>query len=560
MSNPIQTNMPLEPPDPASSRLAALQASLRPKKTMRIAVSGGVLVTETERQILDTPDFQRLRGIRQLALAHLVYPTALHTRFDHSLGTLYWAARMVQSIRENAHNGETERSISTEQEVLIRLYALLHDVTHIPFGHTVEDELELLVRHDQNAERIQRFLGPDSDIGRIIVTAYGTEVLDKLHDIYVWGGDPGGRTFPAEDVFIHDLVSNTVCADLLDYLQRDDHFCNLGVPLEYHFVNFLYLANDQHSQRRVFVRLWKDDKTISGGRPRRDILTDLCRLLETRYLIAERVYFHHAKVAAGVMLGRAIQESLLAGEIDERFMWEMTDEVLLAQLRSSGSDLAQRLATEVSQRRLYKEYYAFGWQDVEKPQAQSHFANQYDDVIQIRLGSAERRREFEDQIADIIRAEPADVLIYAPTRKMNRKEAEANVFWEGHPTKLKDVSDPVVGPRLEATLEAHRMLWSIRILVRPSLTPAQRLFAKQLCEIELLTQAAERREKQEAIYAQIVERALAEENRRIPTSAQEFRRKVEGVVEELMAPGHLGEGFSKRLRAAIGRTFPDALA
>jgi len=91
---------------------------LKPKKTMQIAVSGGVLVTEAERQILDTPDFQRLRGIRQLGLAHLVYPTALHTRFDHSLGVLHMASRMVQAIRDNAHGRPEERIISDEQVAL----------------------------------------------------------------------------------------------------------------------------------------------------------------------------------------------------------------------------------------------------------------------------------------------------------------------------------------------------------------------------------------------------------------------------------------------------------
>src|ERR1017187_5931329 len=118
---------------------------LKLKKTMHIAVSGGVLVTETELRILDTPDFQRLRGIRQLGLAHLVYPTALHTRFDHSLGTLQMAARMVQAIRDNAQGGAPdERAIANEHIALIRIYALVHDITHIPFGHSIEDELKLL--------------------------------------------------------------------------------------------------------------------------------------------------------------------------------------------------------------------------------------------------------------------------------------------------------------------------------------------------------------------------------------------------------------------------------
>jgi HD superfamily phosphohydrolase len=533
-----------------------MQPSLRPKKTMQIAVSGGVLVTRTELDIIDTPDFQRLRGIRQLGLAHLVYPSALHTRFDHSLGTLEMAARMIQAIRDNAHSDDTERGITDEQVILSRLYALLHDVTHIPFGHTVEDELQLLTRHDTNEERIDRFLGTDSAIGRIVARDFGQNVLTELLAIYRWNGEAATRQFPAENVFIHDIVSNTVCADLLDYLLRDNHFCNLGVALEYHFLKFLYLRRDDAGQKRLFVRLWKDDAT--GGRPRRDTLTDLCRLLETRYLMAERVYFHHAKIAASAMLGRAIQEAQDVGEVREEFMWDKTDEVFLSELTASRSDLAAQLAKEVSVRRLYKQQHAFGWEDVQKTQAQYHLANQYDDVIQARIGNPSERREFENQLADIIGAQPGDVLLYAPTRKMNRKEAEMNVLWEGHPAQLKDIDDAVVQPRLHATLDAHKLLWSIRLLVRSSLTREQRQLAQDLCEIELLSHKREQSTKQRTVYKQVVERALAADDRRIPTSAREYEQRVGEVVDELLIPAHRGAPFSKRLTAAVGRVFPTA--
>jgi HD superfamily phosphohydrolase len=550
-----QTEMPLRIEAQAKDR-GDLPDFLKPKKTMQIAVSGGVLITETEWRILDTPDFQRLRGIRQLGLAYLVYPTALHTRFDHSLGTLHMAAKMMQAVRDNSHVSRDERLISDNQIALARLYALLHDITHIPFGHSIEDELELLVRHDENPSRINHYLGPDSQIGQLITEKFGVAFLQQLLEIYKWDGKPENRAFSADDVFIHDLVSNTVCADLLDYLLRDNFFCNLGVSLEYHFTKFLYLSKDKDNQRRLFVRLWKNDQ--EGGRPRRDTLSDLCRLLETRYLIAERVYFHHAKIAAGAMLGRAIQEAQSEGEINEEFMWDMTDEVLLDRLRNSGNELAKRLAVEVSNRRLYKEYHTFGWEDVEKPQAQSHLKNQYDDIIQGTIGNPSKRREFENQISDIIGAEPGDVLIYAPTRKMNRKEAEMNVLWKGHPSQFKDIDDLVVRPRLNATLDAHKLLWCIRLLVRRSLTPRQKQVARDLCEIGLLSHSGDRPDKQRAIYKQLVEGALDAENRIIPTNIRDYLSRVDAIVQDLMAAAHGGKSFSKRLTDSIKQHFPEA--
>ncbi len=245
---------------------------LKPKKTMQIAVSGSVLVTEAEREIIDTPDYQRLRRIRQLGLAYLVYPTALHTRFDHSLGTLHMADRMMSAIRENAKVSPEERLISDEQVALTRIYALVHDITHIAFGHTIEDELGLFKRHDENLDRTNHFLGASSDIGQIVQKHFGEEFHKRLLDIYSWDENPDTRSFPADEAFIHDIVSNTVCADLLDYLQRDNYFCNLGVSLAYHFMKYLYLSKDNKDQRRVFVRLWKSDD--GGGKPRRDILTE----------------------------------------------------------------------------------------------------------------------------------------------------------------------------------------------------------------------------------------------------------------------------------------------
>src|SRR6266849_1535548 len=97
-----------------------------------------------------------------------------------------------------------------------------------------------------------------------------------------------------------------------------------------------------------------------------------------------------------------------------------------------------------------------------------------------------------------------------------------NVLWKGHPEQFKNIDDPVVLPRLNATLDAHKLLWSIRLLVRRSLTPAQQLLAKDLCEIELLSDIKERPDTTRSIYGQVAERALAAENRRIPSSASEY--------------------------------------
>src|SRR5687768_10896385 len=130
------------------------------RKLIRDAVHGDVEMGALEVELMDTPEFQRLRGIKQLGTAYLVFPSAVHTRFEHSLGTSWMAHRVLQAVRRSS-------AVSSDDETVIRVAALLHDITHIPFGHTLEDERRVLPRHDKDEDRAQYFL-KDSAIGRIL--------------------------------------------------------------------------------------------------------------------------------------------------------------------------------------------------------------------------------------------------------------------------------------------------------------------------------------------------------------------------------------------------------
>ena len=158
------------------------------KRTIRIAVTGDVQLTAAEAAVVDARDFQRLRGVRQLGTVNLVYPTALHTRFDHSLGTLSKADEMVRALAKNGV-GVDGPQISSEQRRLARMYALLHDIAHVPFGHTFEDEYQLLQRHDRNAARIAHFLGLDSEIGMIVRKMQSDRFYERLMAVRSWAHD-----------------------------------------------------------------------------------------------------------------------------------------------------------------------------------------------------------------------------------------------------------------------------------------------------------------------------------------------------------------------------------
>ena len=531
--------------------VGALPSSvLRPTKTIRIAVSGDVLLTELEIRLIDTRDFQRLRGVRQLGTACLVYPTSLHTRFDHALGTLAMAARMVNHIRTNRHNTDEESSITPLQEVLVRLYALLHDVPHIPYGHTLEDELNLLKRHDENEERLNHFFGPDSEIGKKIVSqlgpALGRTVVDKLLQIYGWDKS----TSLCGNEFIHDIVSNTVCADLLDYLARDNHFCNLGVPLEYRFLNFLYLHR-RGAQKRVFVRLAKHRTKI----PRRDTLTDLCRLLETRYLIAERVYFHHAKIASSAMIGRAVHDCIRAQELSENGLYNHTDDSLIQALAASEATVAAELGQSVRDRRLYKELHKYQRVEFDGVQGQDHSLSVLEAVAEA-LGHPRSRTEFEDRVAEEIGAKKGSVLVYCPPEKMNLKIARMNVMWKGRETEFGDIDDPIIGPRLKEIISAHRQLWGVWLLGSRALDNDQGQLAEEAFRLEFLTPPDQKATRRREYHRHLVDRALRLRNRKVTLgSTRAYQERRDKVVDDMVAIASDNRAFEVRLEASLKRHF-----
>jgi len=577
-SAPYQTSLlsPEVPPEDPFKQF------LIPHKTVRIAVSGDVYITEVEKDIIDTPDFQRLRGIRQLGTVQYVYPTAIHTRFDHSLGTLCMADRMIQAIKNNMHSEADERKIDTKQEILARLYALLHDLTHVPFGHTIENELGLLTEHDHNPKRILHFLGPGSDIWRIITNLgdklyrktgnelydkLGKELYDRFMAIYIWDEKKSfaervkenkawdelqdWKTIKSEDAFIHDLVSNTVCADLLDYIARDNYFCNLGGSMEYRFINFLYLSTDSDGRRHVFVRLWKKGKNV----PRRDTLTDLARLLEARYLLAERAYFHHAKIISGCMLGRAVQDMIIAGSLSEEQLYQHTDDTLLHAMGASDvPTTTARLARALIGRKLYYIAKEYEWKDFDVLQAHDHEESQ-EAIVKARFIDAIERRKLEDCIAAEIGADPGDVLIYAPPRSMNPKAADMRVKWKGQSKCLREIDDLIMKPRLKEIVDSHWMLWKLYVIAKRDLTDPQKSLLSEACEIHLVCPNDAKEEKQNQYYGHILEHRFLQ-NMSLTLKPSGYRVALSSAAKELRTIStDKQHSFDDRCNEAIKKHF-----
>lgn len=405
-------------------------------KTIRDAVHGDMRFDEAEMAVIDTAPVQRLRGIKQLGTSNLVFPSAGHSRFEHSLGTCWITKRMLASLERS---GE---SITPLDRRTASLAALLHDVTHVPFGHTFEDERRLFPRHDQDRARMEHFLGMPDLARALAQSGAGERVCSVLLD----KGE--GTVNPP---FVRDLVSGTVCADLLDYLKRDALHCGLALDYDERLYHYFGLADG-----RLVVRLHKE------GSFRRDALTELVHLLQIRYSLTERVYYHHAKIVAGAMVSRALEMVLESGAFDRAELYALRDDSFLArleQLRDAVPGLGDVL-DDLATRRLYRRVYlltlaGLGREGLSGPERDRLAERFHSDTA--------GRRRVERQIAAELGIPEAHVLIYCPAPDMALKEADVPV--EVAPGEVRPLAE-LGHPDVSALREKHRGLWRFYVCLR----------------------------------------------------------------------------------------------
>ncbi len=415
-------------------------------RKLRDAVHKDIYLTDEEMAALDTPQMQRLRGIRQLGAAYYVYPSAQHTRFEHCLGTCWMAKRIVSRIES-----EGGFALPEQQKRAVFLAALVHDVTHIPFGHTFEDERRLLERHDRSAARYDRLLGSGELADLLGSSEAGRLVLTMLSP---------GRELPAPQQHLWQIIGGTIGADLLDYLKRDNYFC--GLCYEYDERVFHYF-------RVVDGRLVLDMQ--QGGFFRRDALSEVTNLLRIRYVLSERVYYHHAKIAAGVMISKAIERALASG-LQERDLCHFTDDALLYHLteRFGGDAALRELLDGFRQRRLFKRCYmlsrGIGEEDVRLAVRKYH------------LNENEGRSAAERRIADALGTDEHRVAVYCAPAGMALKEADVPVAMPGGElTRLSALNSE----EIRLLKHQHEALWKLYVFLSPALT-GKAAEAGRICE------------------------------------------------------------------------------
>ena len=332
-----------------------------------------IRVDPTAERLLDTGVVQRLRYVRQLGLAHLVYPGATHSRFEHALGAYHLARRTLARL----HDEGALEGVAADDGAVIAAAALLHDVGHYPFSHALE---EIGVPHH---EEVSRPLLVDGEVAAILRGEIAPDAPERIYALVC-----GTSMSP-----LQGLISGSLDLDKMDYLKRDALMC--GVPYgeidEDRLMHALVLLDDPATGRRaVGVRT----KGLSA----------LESLLFAKYQMYRNVYWHHAVRSATAMYKRMVEDALGDGALEITALGRYTDEGLLSTLEVTAKGQVRALLHDLLARRLFKRAF-------EAPAAALPM-----DSLEWIADDRDRARRAENAIAKKLGLAPDDVLLDFPAK------------------------------------------------------------------------------------------------------------------------------------------------
>ena len=287
-----------------------------------------VRVYDNELKIIDTPIFQRLRRIRQLSGAHLIYPGAQHTRFEHSLGVMHIASMAGQALAEKG-------IVSSDDIQNLRLAGLLHDIGHGPFSHLFEEIFE--EKRKISHEDLGRDIILKTEIGDIISkNGFDKKLITKLAF-----GD-------SKLQFMNEIISGVLSADIMDYLLRDGYFTGAEH------------AKIDHHRLTHSLDVYKNKLALD-----KSSLVNFETMMISRFQMFKAVYFHKTVRAGEVMLLEAMD--LAEGELGLSSMnldeyLKLSDDVILAKLlnlpeHNSKLKASKKIATDYLNRNLFKSVF-----------------------------------------------------------------------------------------------------------------------------------------------------------------------------------------------------------
>jgi len=419
------------------------QESGNKDKIIHESIWGTHLYHSKEIAMLDTPLIQRLRRVHQTGLAFYTFPTAVHSRFDHTLGTINMCSKLVDELQEKE---ECKKYIDAKLKPTIRMAALLHDCGHGIFSHTSEEVYGL-------SQDIQDVLSEDDSFKSkpkphevlsclIIKTERFKEFFEKVNpdlsisDLvkYITGNEENNSKFKAE------ILNSIYDGDKIDYVHRDAHFC--GLPLRVDLDRLWYGINimDIPIDGKVYKKL---SISHNSTEPLEQILFHRTMLFPTLY--------QHQKVRACDCMFKGIVEYIKANDLKvhmgernvtfqnpEDYLWGTDDDFLAIGLNIENVWLKNRLK-DITTRNLFHRAITIASRTVD-----DNDSPEYARILALRENSTKAYGELR-QLATRISAEaskkgidviPEDIWIDLPQNvKPSRDVTESFVFIEKDKSK-----------------------------------------------------------------------------------------------------------------------------
>lgn len=251
-------------------------------KKINCPLYGFILITPRMRSIIDTPEFKRLHDLRQLGLTYLIYPSANHTRFEHSLGVSHLAKILATSLQKN----QPELQITDNEIELIQIAGLIHDIGHGPFSHLYDDEFSPTYHHEKRGQ----------DILSKMLKKYNLSFTEKEINFINDCIEPPKQL---ERNYKYQIVSNKHCSidvDKIDYIQRDNYHLGFGLNEKY-----LRLIHD--------CRVVQFNGSLVLGWPNK-LEDEVLSLFASRYRLHKKVYNHHTVKAGEYSLKKILKKVL----------------------------------------------------------------------------------------------------------------------------------------------------------------------------------------------------------------------------------------------------------
>jgi hypothetical protein len=314
---------------------------------------GFITVDDLEQRIIDTPQFQRLRRIMQLGTSFLVYPSATHTRFEHSLGVLEASTLIFNRLVSDPDNLEIlgwkdDKDKVVKFRKLLRLASLLHDIGHPPFSHAGEGLLPQEKKHEDFSYNII----VNTKLKDIIDDNLGDGSAIRVAEIAV------NKAKSQDDIFLSKILNGEIGSDRIDYLTRDSY--HLGVAYgrfdQHRLLNILHVCESPEVEKDGEME--KDGKGGPGLAIEEGGIHTIEGFILARYYMFLEVYFHKTRRILDIHLAEFLQRLLsknggrFSDQLGEYLVW--TDDRVLQELGKRNWEEARRLKNRSHFRRAYE--------------------------------------------------------------------------------------------------------------------------------------------------------------------------------------------------------------